>query len=510
MSRNFITVRCPNKANHSTQSDLTETVLFLPGAGYTDYAFNCQHAGCRHISTSDFFRITGADQIVDLQGMENLDDEPEDIKQAFALERLADQTRRGVSPIAGPRFERDKNGKIKWTSPNVCEAMRHPEVGGFHVSFDTFLHQIIVAPVADQSSREIGPIRPVRDRDYKVALNRLAGPGGFISTGYHLQMVKDAFQVVSEEPGRIVDSALNWIVQLPGWDGVPRVHSFCAAYLGAEDTPYTQSVSRYLWSALAGRIFEPGCQADSIVVFISKQGTGKTSSVRALCPNPDWFCELSLHDKPADISRMMRGKLIGELAELQGLFGKSTDSTKAWVSRRTEAWIPKFLEHETTFKRRLVIIGTTNNEEFLADDTGNRRWLPVKVGSHLAVDRIERDRDQLWAEAVQLWRQNGIVWREAQSLVTHEHDEFEVRDPAWEERVAAWLREEGLGGERMGELEYLTISQVLEEALRLDPGKQQIRDQHRVARVLKKLGYEKHRMRVDGRIMKVWKRIEES
>jgi predicted P-loop ATPase len=167
------------------------------------------------------------------------------------------------------------------------------------------------------------------------------------------------------------------------------------------DTPYTRAVSAYTWTALAGRCLEPGVKADMAPVLIGLQAAGKTTAVEALAPFNDAdesaFVEINLTKKDEDIARSLRGKLVGEIAELRGLQSRDAESIKAWVSRRFEEWTPKYEEFGTRFARRLLLIGTGNKDGFLDDETGERRWLPMRVGA-VDVAGIRRERDQLWAE----------------------------------------------------------------------------------------------------------------
>lgn len=493
----FIPIRCPWESGHSTQSDKTATVWFLAGSGgYERGHFRCLHVSCSHRTTEDLLDAIG----YTVDGLERIDDTDEiEIQRAFDLQRRTELIARGASPVDGPRLTRDKTG-ILWTINNVVEALRFADFGGLLISYDHFIDHIVVSERT--ATGEAGSLRLLDDNDYTRFAMR-CGTRGFKTSGYPTQMIRDAFRAVAME--RAVDSAIDWINGLPEWDQVPRIDTFCARYLGAEETPYSRSVSRYWWSAHAGRILSPGCQADMAIVLISEQGTGKTSAVRAISPHPEWFCELSLADRDADLSRAMRGKVVGEIAELRGLSGRESDAIKAWVSRRTESWVPKYREQPHTFLRRLVVIGTANNEEFLSDETGHRRWLPLKVGNKIKVDQIVRDRAQLWAEAAGIWRGEGVTWKDAQTLAASEHATFEVRD-AWEEAVVKWLDEEGLGGERPRDWEFLTTAQVLEGALRLDPNKQQLRDQHRIGRIMRQVGYQKWQMRTGDRVFKIWKK----
>jgi predicted P-loop ATPase len=184
-------------------------------------------------------------------------------------------------------------------------------------------------------------------------------------------------------------------------------------------------------------------QADIAIILISTQGTGKTSSIKAMVPHADEYVELSLLDRDEDLSRAMRGKLIGEMAELRGLNSRDLESIKAWISRQREEWVPKYLEFSRTFPRRLVLVGTSNQEEFLADETGNRRFAPIIVGERQDRDGIVRDREQLWAEAAVLFEEKGVLWQEVELLAKAEHGRFEIHD-AWLETVRDWLHEPGL------------------------------------------------------------------
>src|ERR1700676_3125949 len=99
----------------------------------------------------------------------------------------------------------------------------------------------------------------------------------------------------------------------------------------------------------------------------------------------------------------MRGRLVIELGELRGLHSRDSDSIKAFISRTHEEWRLLYKEHNTVFARRFLFFGTTNRDEFLADETGERRWLPLKIGK-CDPDGAAADCLQLWAEASTLFK----------------------------------------------------------------------------------------------------------
>lgn len=126
----------------------------------------------------------------------------------------------------------------------------------------------------------------------------------------------------------------------------------------------------------------------------------------------------------------MRGKLVGEIAELRGLRGlrgRSAEANKAWVSSAFEEWTPKYKEYAIKLYRRLLFVGTTNDDEILDDPTGERRWLPFRSGQP-ALAEIRRDHAQLWAEARERFRRDGLLWRDACHLAKGEHAKFKVSD----------------------------------------------------------------------------------
>jgi len=177
---------------------------------------------------------------------------------------------------------------------------------------------------------------------------------------------------------------------------------------------------------------------------VSKQGKRKTSFVAAIAPSRENFTEINLMDRDDDTSRKMRGVLVAELGELRGLKTRAVEDVKAFLTRREEKWTPKYQEFAKQFKRRFLFYGTTNDDEILGDSTGERRYLPFHVGGSMQMDveAVERDRDQLWAEAVNRWREHGIEWQDAEELAKAEHSLFKV-DLQWTQRTVNWLLTEG-------------------------------------------------------------------
>ena len=390
------------------------------------------------------------------------------------------------------KFKRDKKGKIEATMENCNVALRAPSFCGIEIRFDQFRDEIMFVPEGGTDWQQF------TDADYSRLRIRLEKQG-FKPIGR--EMIRDVVLLVADE--NPFDSAVEWLSGLH-WNGVARVDNFLVDYFGAEPSEYTTAVSRYLWTALAGRVMAPGIKADMVPILVGPQGAGKSSGVAAMSPAPDFFAEISFHEREDDLARKMRGRLVAEIGELRGLHTRELEHIKAFITRTHENWIPKYREFAVTFPRRLVFVGTTNQQEFLADETGNRRWLPVKVDG-ADVEAIERDRVQLWAEARGLFEANGIAFREAEALAKQVHDDHMIKD-SWSEVVGAWLDEQDiLTGEINREKKLITSMEVLTDALSFDKKHISRREELRIAKVLQGLGFEKAVRRPNGKNVKGWR-----
>jgi hypothetical protein len=380
-----------------------------------------------------------------------------------------------------PAYQRDGNGRVLALVGNVVKALRAPVECGARIARDTFRAQNLIdgRVATDEDITELQ--MRLESRDF-VKLSK--------------ELVRDAFYKVAYENQH--DSAIEWVSSLQ-WDGVPRIEAFLAKRFGADDTPYARAVSRYMWTALAGRALTPGIQADMVPVLVGPQGIGKSQGVRAMAPAVELFCELGFEERDVEASRKMRGRLVIEFSELRGMSARDVESVKAFITRQTELFRDLYRNSMTEFHRRHLFIGTTNKDQFLSDDTGERRWLPVRVIRCEPVT-IELERDQLWAEAVIAFREHGIAWRAAQQLAIAEHDAFKISD-VWEPQVAAWLDavDEFSPAGPPRERDFLPAHEVLTGALSLDIRTVKRNDEMRVGAIFRNLGYERVRRSVNGR-----------
>jgi len=391
-----------------------------------------------------------------------------------------------TEPPPLPNFIRNKAGRAISNAYNLEMAVRSDLIG-WQIGWDTFRNEIMLAPpgVDDQwrecTDDDYTKIRTVLERSIFAPIGK--------------ELTRDIVSLVSKR--NTFDSAQKWLSALK-WDGVPRVEKFFSTYLGAEDNPYHRAVGLYLWSALAGRICEPAIKCDMAPILVGAQGLRKSSSVAAIVPHPDLFVEADLTMVAEKLGRLLRGKIVIELAELKGMRRADLEHVKSTITRTHDEWDTKFKEKQTRYARRCVFIGTTNDDEFLQDETGHRRWLPVRVGV-CDPAAIAADRSQLWAEAVGLFVVHGVVWESAEVLARHEHEQYVMRD-AWEDVVATWISN--------NENDQHTSEDILFYAMNMNHKDMNQVHKRRLAGIMKRLGFVQRSPKVGGKTRRVWEKSQ--
>lgn len=290
----------------------------------------------------------------------------------------------------------------------------------------------------------------------------------------------------------VVHPVRDYLSPLP-WDGTSRVPTWLSVYCGAPDTPYVRAVSRIALVGAVARIMRPGCKLDTMVVLQGPQGVGKSSAIAALVPNEDWFTdEFSAETRDGKLA--LRGVWLVEVGELAALRKAEVETIKAFLSRRVDKYRDPYGRRDGRHPRQCALFGTVNPEQYLRDDTGNRRFLPVTVGA-IDLAGIRRDRDQLWAEARTLY-ERGEPWHLTDVAVIAEAQEQQearrVLDPR-EEIVARWLA----GADKMRNADVrraargVTTADVLTRALEVPKERATKAAQMDAAALLDKCGWKK-------------------
>ncbi len=273
------------------------------------------------------------------------------------------------------------------------------------------------------------------------------------------------------------------------WDGTPRVDTWLTTYLGVPASDYVAKTGRWWLIGMVARIFRPGCKFDYMLILEGLQGTLKSQVCVALCG--PWVSDQSLdirHDRRG-ASQLLRNCWLVEIAELASFRQNDVEILKAFVTRPTERYIPRYGYNGVEEPRMCGFLGTTNQETYLHDATGGRRFWPHRT-SAINVRKLMRDRDQLWAEVVALYRANEHWWPDPdfETRVIRPEQEARYDEDGWTPLVADYVR---------GRTQ-VTLIEVFRSALadpynpsqkELPPEKFDGRAQARVREILQNLGW---------------------
>lgn len=268
------------------------------------------------------------------------------------------------------------------------------------------------------------------------------------------------------------------------WDGTERVQTWLSKYLGATDDEYSRTVGRWFLISAVARVMKPGCKVDTMLILEGPQGLRKSSAVQALA-GEDYFLEDLREVGGVESAKQLRGKWVVELSELDAIRKAESSTIKRFVSQRIDNYRPSYGRSTVDFPRQCVFIGTTNHQDYLQDETGARRFWPVKCGDFIDIEALRRDRAQLWAEAVALYRAGERWWPETDeeiALCGVEQEQRQAEDP-WTKPVAAFVAEK----------EVVTITDILNEALGFEASRMDQRAHRRVGAVLRTLGWERRK-----------------
>lgn len=469
-------IRCPFEDGHSTGGDPTSTVYFPAGtAGFDLGHFKCLHASCAHRNDGDYLNAIGI-----------RNDDFEDLTVQEPGSEAAEY-------LPWPKFSRDKHDQIEGTITNVLLALRRPDLCGAHIRLDEFRDEtILVTPQ--------GKNLQLRDEFYTMLHSTLECLG---FKKFEEAAVRRAVRLVAYE--NRFDSLKDWIANLPAWDGQPRIDSFFCRHWGIDANAYTHAVGRYWWTLLAGRALVPGVKGDMAVILVSQQGKNKSEGIRAMAPTPDHYMELDFGKKGEERIREMRGHNVIELGEMRGMDKRGIGDVRVTISTRADRNRGLFREHYVTLPRRCGFIGTSNSDTPLTDTEGNRRWLPMTIpddtdGKFIA-QGIAEERIQLWAEAVAVFKRDGIAWENAETLAKSILSDYEVKDEVWMSCVAEWLEQSqdqyDMTADSMKknyERVPLTSKDILVEAVGFKAPQVKRGDEMKVATIMKKLGYKNRQL----------------
>lgn len=299
-------------------------------------------------------------------------------------------------------LEYDRKGAIKSTTKNIITILENdPRLAG-HLWHDLFSGFDLIRnglpwdrKAVQWGNRDDANLRVYLDENYGV-------------TGK--DKVKDAKDAVFTR--HRVHPIRDYLGGLE-WDGTPRLDTLIIDYLGAEDTALNRAMTRKHFVAAVARVMNPGCKYDYCLIVTGAEGIGKSTLFAVM--GGEWFNDSLVTMEGKSGMEQARGGWVIELPELGSIKRSDVEQVKAYISRQDDTYRPAYGTVVEKHPRQCVFCGTTNETYFLKGDTGNRRfWVMAANPDQRKHEDVKADlaeeRDQIWAEAVQRWREGEKLY----------------------------------------------------------------------------------------------------
>jgi len=305
------------------------------------------------------------------------------------------------------KLEADRKGRYLPTIDNIVLILENDPNLKEKISLNEFTRSpVILGDLPWRKVKNTGDGEPWKDSDDSALRH-------YIETVYEISApakINDALAIVQERHRfHPIREYLDRLI----WDGIPRVDTLLVDYLGAEDTEYTRAVTRKTLAGAVARIYHPGIKFDYMLVLVGPQGIGKSLLIKKL--GQRWFSDSLNTVQGREAYEQLQGAWVIEMGELAATKKAEIESIKHFISKQEDIYRVAYGRRASRFPRQCIFIGTTNDQEFLRDKTGNRRFWPVDVGiierkKSLWKDMDQHEIDQIWAEAVYIWKNGEQLW----------------------------------------------------------------------------------------------------
>lgn len=469
------------------------------------------------------------------------------------------ETKRVMSVDRAKTKNENEVGKIKATTQNVIEALQNREYCGFEFILEERSQNIEVIDYVEYSKDADGneemyfnedgkQPRPLTELDYLEIKSRIEyhpknNPTGFEEISIN-KILRGAVEFVARK--KSYDKIQNFIDNLPKLNGealqkaIYKLENLFIYYANADverfPSEYYKAVARCFMTEIIARcLTKTGCKADYVPILQGKQGAKKSQFCLSLINDPSLIADVDFDNKTDDIIRKISGKVIGVIDEMNGFGKKQASFVKKFITFTHDTYIPKYKEFEKVVTRSVVFIGTTNEEQFLNDATGERRYypIPIKDGAETRYLELKRDILEIYAAALHLYNEdlkigteitadgkevehNGVLFHNLESWNKQATKEFKLENP-YITNIDRWLNttykhteyikspDYFVAGEKPYKFEYLLTVDVAMFALDITKDKYNIHTHGKnIKAALIELGYKNITKRINGKPCKVF------
>lgn len=398
---------------------------------------------------------------------------PANVKSPAALKYLGEKTAKLVA-FADVAINPKTGAPIKQPG-NLRKILRNDEKFGNRVKLNLRIDKVEVdgAAISDEFFGDVGEYL---EDTYDVSFPRL--------------WVADALREVAAENS--YDPVVQYLESLV-WDGTDRVQQVVTEVLHAEDKPlFAEFVRCFLVSAVARALCDSakGCKVDTAFILKGEQGARKSTFFAVLAG--EFFSDSPMDLKSKDAYLQLQASWLIEWGEFEYTLNRNqVTAVKAFLSAQVDTFRPPFRREVIRAPRKCVIVGSTNEEHFLFDPTGDRRFWVIEA-KDIDITLLKATRDQLWAQAVALYKA-GAKWYLSADNETERSElaqQYRNEEP-WESVVTRYVEEKRITD--------VSVEQVLLECIQKETRDWSKSDTQTVGSILRKLGFHRYRTQPAGK-----------
>lgn len=483
--------KCPNSDEHTAKSGDKDTCYFKDGGG-----FKCLHAHCENYDFTHLFDDMNEPLLKTLLDQQYANLKEHKVKQKKGTDENGDPIYENVSVAYVESW--------KATPAAIRFYLTHEDFCPVRFSYDTFTQRHYVEFTKHGLKKELDDTVSTQLvfmlLDQNVAIRSVSTA---LDSYIRLLCKKNPF-----------DSVLEYVESLPKWDGVKRVSDFFTTYtkctsveeMDERSEQWESACAQMLFTSLIGRMTDvDGIQSDTSIVLKGGQGIGKSTLCRILAGSHERFQELTFGATDKDRASSLAGKTVVEVAELAGMNKKSCEEIKSFLTTTIDKFRPSYGRYEVSRPRRCIFIFTTNEDRFLKDVTGSRRFAIVDLGEGKSsrkfdFDSIRKDYEQLMAEAKALYEKNGIMWQKVNEMSSEKNAKALELDP-WEDSYKDALSDAHWTS--MRHLIEIVCSRIGAQLCNL--GK---REKDRIGGIVRRLGFRVRNVKISGDVVTIYVREE--